>query len=138
MSDRATPDRRVFDHWLASELQRPVDSEQLRVERVMARVRHATPPRRRIVRNGMTSPLLPFSLAAALVLATILPPLAKGEVPAIDVSVRDTTRLFRVVLVAPDAARVAVASDVQAAVDPRPSPAPATDTSVWTRPDTTI
>lgn len=141
MSEGLTEQGR-FERWLAGELRRPVAAERLRVERVMARVRVATPPQRRVGRDGVTSPFFAFSLAAGLVLAAVLPPLAGGGMAAVHVAVRDTTQLVRFVLVAPDAARVvgrvAIAGDARLVADPRARRDSAPDTSQRTVPDTTI
>lgn len=141
MSEPGMSDGIDFERWLAAELQRPVAAERLRVERVMARVRAITPPRRRIARDGMASPALAVSLAAALVLAAVLPPLAGDGVPAVQAGVRDTTRLVRFVLAAPDAARVAALVDARLVTGPRhggdSAPDSAPDTSLRTASDTT-
>lgn len=141
MSEREMTDQAGFEQWLAAELRRPPAAERLRVERVMARVRNAPPPRRRIARDGMTSPFVAASLAAGLMLAALLSPLAGGRMPAMHEVVGDTTQLVRFVLVAPDAARVAtrvaVADGAHRLADPRAGRDPAADTSVRTVPDTT-
>ena len=141
MSDGGMPEQAGFECWLASELRRPVAAERLRVERVMARVRGATPPRWRVARDGMTSPFVAFALAASLTFAAVLSPLAGAPMPAVQQAVRDTTQLVRFVLVAPDAARVAtnvaVDGDTRVLADPRAGRNSAPDSSVRTAPDTT-
>ena len=131
MFDGGMSEGTAFESWLASELRQPVRDEPGRVERVMARVRSMPCPRRRILRDGATSPLLAFSLAATLVLAAVLPPLAGGRMGTVQQVVRDTTHLVRFALVAPGAARVTVVGDFNA-WEPEATPLARADDSTWT------
>lgn len=134
MSDHRAPpaagDR--FERWLAGELRRPAPADPARAVRIMALVRAAPRPARRRV---WAPPLLGLAVAASLAGLVALRPVALAARPhaaaataaalgdtivaslrdtirgVVRQAVRDSVRLVRVALVAPHAARVAVAGD---------------------------
>jgi hypothetical protein len=119
--------RRRFESWLAKEMHRPIRVDANGPERVMALVRANARPARRP--RALTTPATAFAFAACVVgviafrMATLLVPTAsfdrsegrdaglRDTISAFRDSMESTARLVGIAVIAPAAARIAVAHD---------------------------
>ncbi len=120
----------AFERWLAAELRRPVSDTPDRAGRIMARVRRAPRPRS-WRRPGAMHSALAMSLAAAIAMVAVIPPLTGNRIGSVREVVHDTTRLVRFALVAPAASRVTLVGDFNG-WGPETTPLARADDSTWT------